>query len=138
MGATTTYKRRKITNLDDLDKEEARLRKKSKQIEKEWVELLDPQQWAIDLALGFATNKIMGNKSPLKFITSLFSSKKKKAENKRNNTDQTTTGKVKKNKIGKILKGAGIALAAIQAVRLFVHYKQKKKREETLKLQPAR
>lgn len=138
MGATTTYKRRKIANLDDLDKEEARLRKKAKQIEKEWVALLDPQQWAIDLALGFATNKIMGNKSPLNFITSLFSSKKKKTENKRNNADHAATGKGKKSRIGKILKGAGIALMAMQAVKLFVHYKQKKKREEVLRLQPAR
>jgi len=129
MSATTTYKRKRISNLDDLDREEARLRKKTKKIEKEWVELLNPQQLAIDFALGFVTNKVMGKGSPLKFVTSLFSSKKKKAANKATGVITTTAGKSKKNKVGKILKGMAIGLAAIQAIRLFAAYKRKKKEQ---------
>jgi hypothetical protein len=120
---STVYKRKRISSLEDLDKEEARLRKKTKKIEKEWVQLLDPQQLAIDFALGFVTNKVMGKSSPLKFIPSLFSSKKK--INKENKESTSTTGKSKKGKAGKIIKGVGISFIAIQAVKMLISYRRK-------------
>ncbi|KAA5536792.1 hypothetical protein F0919_03730 [Taibaiella lutea] len=127
---STVYKRKRISSLDDLDKEEARLRKKAKKIEKEWVQILDPQQLAIDFALGFFTNKVMGKGSPLKFIPSLFSSKKKANKEDR---ESSTKEKNKKSKAGKIIKGVGIALIAIQAVRMLVSYKKKQnKKKESL------
>jgi hypothetical protein len=122
----TVYKRKKITNLDDLDREEARLRKKTKKIEKEWAELLDPKQLAIDFALSFATGKILGKASPLKSVTSFFSSKKK-------NTEKNIVGdKKKKNKMGKIIKGIGVGLIAIQAIRLIASFVRKKKEKKQL------
>jgi len=50
------YKRKRISNLADLDLEEAKIKKKLRRIEQEWVEILDPQQ----LAIGFLTRFITG------------------------------------------------------------------------------
>jgi len=127
----TIYKRKRISNLDDLDKEEARLRKKAKKIEKEWVEMLNPQQLAIDFALGFLTNKITGKASPLKFVTSLFSSKSK-VEKGGSNSNSEIKVKKKKGKAMKIVKGIGIALVAIQAAKLLIGSYKKNKNKRVL------
>jgi hypothetical protein len=98
-----TYKRKRITNLGDLDREEAKLRKKAKQIEQDWAEMLDPQQLAINLLMKFVESKITGKTASKK-------SKPTNAPQKEN--EEKTNQPSQKSPVLKMAKVAGISLLA--------------------------
>lgn len=56
------YTRKHLGNLDELDKEQERIRNKSKSIEYDFVEMINPQQLAITLVGNFLNKKIKGGK----------------------------------------------------------------------------
>lgn len=116
-----TYKRKRIINLDDLDREQARLRKKTNNIEHEWADMLDPQQ----LAVTFLSN-YFGKKLKNKWSNATTSVKRKKEAT----TIATDEKKEKKRKSSfkKGIKLIGISIVISFALRKLVQALQNHKK----------
>lgn len=118
------YKRKRISNLDNLDLEEAKIKKKLKKIEQEWAEILDPQQLAIGFLTNFISKKIAGKKTSNQRKNTNLSQKENLASER---VVFSQEGKTKKSGLKKFLKIAGLSVVAIFIVRKIVQHKKKPK-----------
>ncbi len=118
------YKRKRITSLDALDREEAKLRKKSKQIEQEWEEILDPQQLAINFLTSFIGRKLANRKSTKK--EPVVVQKTKQVANNLASIPQNKT-KQKKSGFKKAAKTIGIAVAVFFVVKKIMQMRSQNK-----------
>lgn len=121
------YKRRRVRSLDDLELEQLRLRKKLNHIEQDWLNILNPQQLALNWAMNLVSNKLLNNTNSAKSSKSAapnlfkFANNKRKTQNKQTlsataaNTETSKTNKTG-NTIRKVIQwqllGVGILLVS--------------------------
>jgi len=129
-----TYTRKRIKSLDDLDREEKRLRKKAKRIEEDWAEILDPKQLAISFLTQFLGRKLSKRREP----KPAEQSGKKFAYGKfREEPAKILVARVKEKKpfIKKAAKVIGISFATLFILRKVVQMRREhKRRKEAAKM----
>ena len=110
-----TYKRKRISSLHDLDREESKLRKKAKAIEEEWAEMLNPQQ----LAVSFLTD-LIGKKIRNKVAKTVSSKEETPA------ATSSKKGK-KKSSLKKTVRIIGLSIVVSFAVKKILQVLQNRK-----------
>lgn len=131
------YTRKQLGSLKALDKEQARIRNKSKEIELDFLSALNPQQLAMSLLGNVLSRKIKGGVSKEK-----ISGKKQTAHSSFafNASQANMKGVVKHPLFKKLLKKVGISFLQWQAFNLalfagkkIVQVIREKKQEKKLK-----
>jgi hypothetical protein len=104
------YTRKQLGSLDQLDLEQERIRNKSRKIEDDFVQVLNPQQLVITFLGNFLSRKIAGNKKDKTYTAGIKSDSK------------NTKGKIdsiRKHPLFKpLLKKVGISFLKWQAFNL--------------------
>lgn len=109
------YNRKRINSLKGLDREQANIKRRTKQIEEEWLQLLDPQQLVINLATSFITNKLTGKKKKEESKPLSFSKEDGKTFFTKKGPSKKTLKSVAKKVTGAIV----IGLLIRQGLKLF-------------------
>lgn len=65
---TKRYTRKQLESLDQLDLEQERIRNKGRKMERDFVQVLNPQQLAITFLGNFLSRKLTGNKKEKTYI----------------------------------------------------------------------
>jgi predicted methyltransferase len=109
------YTRKQLGSLDQLDLEQERIRDKSKKIETDFVQALNPQQLVISFLGGFISRKIAGNKKEKGYAA--YSRPKDKTASA--NSAKGKMDSIRKHPLFKsLLKKAGISFLKWQAFNL--------------------
>jgi hypothetical protein len=109
------YTRKQLGNLDQLDLEQERIRNKSRKIEGDFVQVLNPQQLVISFLGGVLSRKLAGSKKEKTYIANL----KPDGKLAYVNTTKSKLDQVRKHPLFKtLLKKVGISFLKWQAFNL--------------------
>jgi hypothetical protein len=124
------YTRKQLGSLDQLDLEQERIRNKSRKIESDFVQVLNPQQLAISFLGNFLSRKIAGKKKDKGYTAKVKSDDKDSVRGKIDNIRKHPLFKTLLKKVGiSFLKWQAFNLALFAGKKIYHAVKDKKKQK---------